>query len=269
MSNNQCPNYIQQQQSFLQSAKQNGLNISPEQQQIVSQALTKLNNLQSTDIVKCDEECERRKLIQQKFNELRNASSNYFGNNDANNYENAREGYYTLTIGSNGYFNILNREANREADELVSYIEKTVNDRKKIIDILLSTYKETYNDIPYLEDGNKNYDKKMDNLLKRLGIRENQVNISDRKVYYEDGVVNIYSSYVNKLSIVAWILFIVYALYVFAYLRIYNKKQIFVVIGIAIVLYMIQFFTFKLVDIYKTWMSVENEFCELEDFGEV
>lgn len=262
-----CPNQTKVNNDFFNSLNVNGLKLDESQKNVIGNAITSLNKLSNSTIIACDEKCEKQKRIDAALKRFREARDNYWGS--PNNYEQARKNYFTEAYGASRYFDIIRQESAQDANQLITYIQSKVKDRQKIIDLLLSSYKNEYNEIPYLEDANKNYDKKFNNLFKRLGIRENQINISNRKVYYEDGVIKTYSWYSNKLSYISWILFLIYCLYVFAYLRVFNKKQIFVTIGLAIILIMIQYFTFKLVDIYNTWMKVENEFCELEDFGDI
>jgi len=178
--------------------------------------LNKFNSFldKATQAISCDSNCQKEKTKNELKSKYLNAESNLTLAEPE--FELAKKKYYTYVSGENGYNEIIEKELEQAADQIIqNFKEKYQSDVSKIKSQL-----ETYNGllINYrnVVDLHKKYTKENNQLYKQFKKDTNDILTNERKSYYEDQqntTLNSYYYYVLwTIYIITVICFIVFSL---------------------------------------------------------
>jgi hypothetical protein len=167
--------------------------------------------------INCGPECQRQKKIDKLRYNYEVAKDNLVLAEPE--YEIARQNYYTVTSGKDGYDEMMETEYTEKAQEIAEIYKGTYDKEVTKIETQLETYNGLLVNVDNVADLYKKYKKENIQLFKELKNITNDVLTNQRKTYYKDQEIersNGYSSY-SLLLIIYIILVICFAVFSLIY----------------------------------------------------
>jgi len=148
--------------------------------------VNKLNSFldKATKAISCNSECQKNKEKQElKYKYLKAKSNLTLAEPE---YEISKRNYYTYVSGKSGYDEIIEKELNAKANEIIKEFEKLYKDETDRIKTQINSYESILINYRNVVDLDEKYKKDNAELYKEYKEDANDILTNERKTYYED-----------------------------------------------------------------------------------
>jgi hypothetical protein len=159
---------------------------------------------QATKAVSCDANCQREKTINELKAKLENAESNLNLANPL--FQVAKRNYYTYLVGEGEYNEMIEQEANKQADKMIESLKINFQDEINKIKSELQSYNALLINFRNVNDLYKKYQLENKTMYKELKEDANNILTNQRKTYYEDQRNESLNSYYYYFLLVIYII---------------------------------------------------------------
>jgi len=213
------------------------------------QKLTKL----VTDMkeqLKCGPACQKKQKeaeLKKKYEKAKNNIKNL-----ENNLEESEKKYYKYAFGNAKYNDLLKKKYEKKSDGIIKKYRKDFDKKMNDIENLERSRMEKEKTVKYLLDLMSKYDKSNENDVIKIEKEIDTNNTAQRRVFYEEGRINVMNYYISWVDLLIKISFYLYVIG-FIYYKFYKKTMnIFILIIIWLLVY------HKTVNYY--WKKIQNKF---------
>jgi hypothetical protein len=161
----------------------------------------------ATKSILCDSKCQKEQTAQQLKDKYLNSKTNLILANPQ--YEVAKKNYYTYISGQDGYNEILEKELNLQAEDIITKFKDSLKDELAKIKTQLETYNGILINYKNVEELNNKYKKENTLLFKKIKEKTNDILTNERKTYYEDQEID---SLKNRYSYILIVIYIIVVL---------------------------------------------------------